>query len=136
MEKPATRSRIMQAVKSKDTSPELLVRRVLRRLGYRFQCHRKDLSGCPDFVFVRRKKIIFMHGCFWHGHNCRRGARIPKTNTEYWIKKVARNRQRDANSVFELKALGWHILVLWECELRDEPTLSNRVRKFLTEQVC
>ena len=121
----------MQAVKSKDTSPELRVRRLVHACGYRYRLHRKDLPGCPDLVFSRQKTVIFIHGCFWHGHSCRRGARIPKTNTEYWIQKVARNRARGTKAQEQLEAFGWRVLTLWECELKDEAVVVERVRTFL-----
>ena len=113
------RSRTMRAVKSKGTKPERLVRSWLHSHGYRFRLHRDDLPGKPDLVFPSRKKVIFVHGCFWHGHNCKRGARVPKTNTKYWISKVARNRERDTEHVQVLKAIGWKAHVIWECQLAD-----------------
>src|SRR5882724_3309465 len=127
METPAIRRRTMQAVKSRDTAPELLVRRLLHSLGYRYRLYADELASCPDIVFRSRRKVIFIHGCFWHGHNCARGARIPKTNTEYWRNKVARNRARDLSARSELKRSGWAVLVLWECELRDEAAVTERL---------
>lgn len=121
----------MQAVKSKNTSPELYVRRLLHAKGYRYRLHRNDLPGCPDLVFPGRKKVLFIHGCFWHGHDCARGARIPKTNTGYWTQKVARNRARDIATRKQLKDLGWAVFILWECELRDQPTALRRLARFL-----
>ena len=120
----------MRAVKSEDTGPEMEVRRMVHRLGYRYRLHRRDLPGCPDLVFVSRKKVIFIHGCFWHGHDCARGARIPKTNTAYWTGKIGRNQARDAKAVDLLRAAGWDVLVVWECELRL-PKLPNRLRSFI-----
>jgi DNA mismatch endonuclease (patch repair protein) len=122
----------MQAVKSKNTSPEMQVRRLLHSRGYRFRLHKKNLPGCPDLVFPSKRKVIFVHGCFWHGHTCARGARVPKSNTEYWIAKVDRNRVRDASTKKQLEALGWKELVLWECELRNEPEFLQRVIHFLS----
>lgn len=121
----------MQAVKSKDTGPELLVRRLLHARGYRYRLHKRDLPGRPDIVFPGRRKVIFIHGCFWHGHHCRRGARVPKSNTDYWTAKIARNRARDQAARKRLKAKGWIALVLWECELRDKEMLARRAEKFL-----
>ena len=126
----AKRSAVMARVKGKDTSPELKVRRLAHRLGYRFRLHRKDLPGNPDLVFPGRKKVIFVHGCFWHGHDCARGAREPKANAEYWRAKIARNRARDAASLEALAAQGWKALILWECELKRED-LPARLRRFL-----
>jgi len=121
----------MRAVKGKDTTPELLVRRLVHARGYRFRLYRSDLPGCPDLVFPGRKKILFIHGCFWHGHDCARGSRIPKTNTDYWTKKIARNRVRDLASRTQLLADGWKVLVLWECELRNEAAILKRLVRFL-----
>jgi len=128
---PDRRSWIMRQVKSEDTSPERLVRSLLHRLGYRFRLHRHDLPGSPDIVFPSRKKVIFVHGCFWHGHSCPRGARIPKTNTEYWMNKIARNKMRDRQRLEELRSLGWDALVVWECEIKDIDALRARLSDFL-----
>jgi len=125
-----SRSATMRAVKSKDTKPELFVRSLIYRLGYRFRLHRKDIPGKPDIVFTGRKKVIFVHGCFWHGHTCTRGARVPIHNREYWIEKIGRNVSRHAKQMDDLKAAGWQPLVLWECELKD-PLLSGRICAFL-----
>lgn len=121
----------MRAVKSKDTAPELAVRRLVYALGYRFRLHRRDLPGKPDLVFYGRRKVIFVHGCFWHGHKCTRGAREPKSNTEYWHSKIARNRERDTQNTARLTALGWCVHIVWECELRDQAALAQRLRGFL-----
>lgn len=128
---PAQRSRVMARVKAKNTTPELKVRRLAHGMGYRFRLHRKDLPGSPDLVFPGRRKVIFVHGCFWHGHDCARGARQPKQNTEYWAKKIAGNRARDAAALSALKAQGWSALVLWECELKDADALAARLKTFL-----
>ncbi|WP_321901222.1 very short patch repair endonuclease [Paraburkholderia tropica] len=127
------RSQIMRAIHSKDTQPELVVRRVLYALGYRYRLHRKSLPGSPDLVFSRRRKVIFVHGCFWHGHDCKRGARKPKSNADYWQSKIARNRARDARSVGELESAGWEIMTVWECELRssERAALTSRLVDFL-----
>lgn len=131
MESPAIRRRTMQAVKSKDTSPEMLVRRMLHARGYRYRLHRKELPGNPDLVFPSRKKLIFVHGCFWHGHDCARGARVPKTNTDYWLGKVGRNRARDLRNRNQLETAGWEVLTLWECELKDQEAAVKRLIAFL-----
>ncbi len=127
---PEKRSWIMSRVRDKDTSPERRVRSIAHGLGYRYRLHRNDLPGNPDIVFPSRKKMIFVHGCFWHGHNCRRGRRIPKANAEYWIEKIRRNVERDALNQAKLASLGWDVLVIWECETRDPESLSNSIRRF------
>lgn len=126
------RSRIMRAVRDRDTKPEMLVRKMVHRLGYRYRLHRADLPGKPDLVFPSRRKVIFVNGCFWHGHDCKRGARTPKTNTDYWINKVARNLDRDSANLKELRMIGWRPLVIWECELKDSSKLKQRLRRFLS----
>ncbi|MDR4308268.1 DNA mismatch endonuclease Vsr [Chelatococcus sambhunathii] len=122
------RSAVMRAVKGRDTAPEMLVRRTAHGLGYRFRLHRRDLPGSPDLVFPRARLAVFVHGCFWHGHDCARGARLPKTNADYWRAKIARNVARDARVHGELAALGWRTLTLWECELKDGELLARRLR--------
>lgn len=130
-ETPELRSRIMRAVKSGDTAPELVVRSLAHRMGYRFRLHRKDLPGKPDLVFPGLCKAIFVHGCFWHAHDCKRGARVPKTNQDYWRSKIERNRGRDTKNIAALNADGWKTLVIWECETHSERTLQKRMRAFL-----
>ncbi|GGH05878.1 very short patch repair endonuclease [Alsobacter metallidurans] len=125
------RSAIMRAVKSADTTPERLVRRLLRGIAPGYRLHRKDIPGRPDVAYVGRKAAIFVHGCFWHGHDCVRGARTPKANREYWIAKIARNRARDAAAQAALAERGWRSLVVWECETRDEAALAERLRAFV-----
>ena len=124
---PAKRSAVMRAVKGKDTSPELRVRKLLTALGARYRLHRKDLPGSPDVVLPGRRLALFVHGCFWHGHDCARGARVPKANRDYWLAKVGRNRARDLAARTALEAAGWRVETLWECELRDEATLRARL---------
>jgi len=121
----AARSERMSRVRGKDTATELTVRRLVHALGYRFRLHRRDLPGTPDLVFPGRRKVIFVHGCFWHGHNCARGARIPATNTDYWINKIARNRTRHEAVVSALGDLGWTPAVVWECETREPGELAK-----------
>jgi DNA mismatch endonuclease (patch repair protein) len=130
-EDPALRSRTMRAVKSADTKPEMKVRRLLHSLGYRYRLHRKDLPGAPDIVFPARRKIIFIHGCFWHGHDCARGARVPVTNREYWLAKVGRNRARDGLTHEALLQAGWEVLIVWECSLKDRAALQEQLTDFL-----
>ncbi len=130
-ETPDQRAAIMRAVKSRDTSPELAVRAVLRIFAPGYRLHRRDITGKPDIAYVGRKRAIFVHGCFWHGHHCARGARLPKANAEYWRAKIARNVARDARHQEALAALGWRALVVWECELRDREALEKKLRDFL-----
>jgi DNA mismatch endonuclease (patch repair protein) len=127
----AERSRIMRAVKSKNTIPERTVRSILHREGYRFRLHRVDLPGKPDIVFPGRRKLIFVHGCFWHGHNCKRGARTPRTNQSYWVAKIQRNKDRNECQRDQLVKLGWKVCIVWECEIRDQVELIDRLTKFL-----
>ncbi|MBT8472693.1 MAG: DNA mismatch endonuclease Vsr [Marinicaulis sp.] len=113
------RSAIMRAVKSSDTKPELQLRKALHRLGYRYRLNVKTLPGKPDLVFAKHRTVIFVHGCFWHGHNCKRGARKPKTNAKYWREKIAQNKARDQRNQAALSEYGWRVITVWECELRD-----------------
>lgn len=121
------RSAVMRAVKSRDTSPERAVRALLRPIAPGYRLHRTDLPGKPDVVYASRKLVIFVHGCFWHGHACARGARSPRTNAEYWRAKIARNRDRDIRTLAAYAAMGWRTLVVYECELRDKAFLSARL---------
>lgn len=130
-ENPETRSRTMRAVKSANTAPELAVRKLLHNAGYRFRLHRKDLPGKPDIVFPARKKAVFVHGCFWHGHDCKRGSNKPKSNTAYWAPKIERNMARDRRNIAALAELGWKAFEVWECELKDPERLLKRLAKFL-----
>jgi DNA mismatch endonuclease (patch repair protein) len=120
----------MRAVGRKNTRPEIIVRRLAHSMGYRFRLHRRDLPGKPDIVFPGRRKVIFVHGCFWHGHDCPRGAR-PQSNIEFWHAKLARNVDRDRLQKQALRALGWEPLVVWECETKDREGLANALRGFL-----
>ena len=130
---PEKRSAVMARVKSKNTTPEMRVRKALTRLGARYRLHRKDLPGSPDIVLPGRRLAIFVHGCFWHGHDCARGARVPKQNRDYWVGKVARNRARDATSREALAALGWRVETIWECELKDAVGLEARLAELLSK---
>lgn len=127
------RSAVMRAVKSRDTAPELAVRAVVRELGYarRYRLNGAQLPGKPDLVFGAMRKAVFVHGCFWHGHDCKRGARQPKDNADYWRAKIGRNITRDAASLKALKTDGWSTLVIWECETRDDAALSCKLARFL-----
>ena len=125
----------MGRIRGKDTKPEMAVRRLLHGLGYRYRLHRKDLPGKPDLVFGKRRKIIFVHGCFWHQHpdpQCR-GGRIPKSRLDYWGPKLARNVERDAVNEGLLKADGWDVLTVWECEIKHLETLAPRLVEFLED---
>lgn len=128
-----TRKRVMRAVHSENTKPEKLVRSLLHRLGFRFRLHCKKLPGAPDIVLPSRRIAIFVHGCFWHGHDCTRGGRIPKSNTEYWIDKREKNRLRDRRVITELTDCGWRSVVVWECETNDLEGLSVVLLKALTD---
>ena len=127
----AKRSAVMRRVKGRDTTPEMIVRRALTRLGARYRLHRKDLPGSPDVAMPGRRLALFVHGCFWHGHDCARGARVPKQNRDYWLSKVARNRARDAANREALAAMGWRVETLWECELKESAALEGRLRAVL-----
>ena len=120
----------MRAVGRKNTRPEMIVRRLVHSLGYRFRLHGTDLPGKPDMVFPARRKVVFVHGCFWHGHNCRRGAR-PASNTSYWHPKLARNAERDQAQLEALRERGWEPLVIWECATKDLEGLANELKRFL-----
>lgn len=130
---PEARRRTMAAIRGKHTRPEIMVRRVAHALGYRFRLHRRDLPGRPDLVFPGRRKVVMVHGCFWHQHQATacRAATMPKTRQEYWHPKLAANVARDARSLDGLTALGWDSLVIWECELRDTLAVANRLAAFL-----
>ena len=125
------RSRIMAAVKSKNTKPELAVRRLLHGLGYRYRLHRKDLPGRPDLIFPSRRKVVFVNGCFWHGHEQCPKARLPASNKEYWIAKLKRNKERDKRNFALLKEGGWMSIAVWECELSDPDAVAQKLVAFL-----
>jgi DNA mismatch endonuclease (patch repair protein) len=125
------RSSVMRQVKAQNTTPELAVRKTLTKLGARYRLHRKDLPGKPDIVLPGRRLALFVHGCFWHGHDCARGARVPKQNRDYWVAKVERNRARDVKHREALAALGWRVETIWECDLKDPAGLERRLRALL-----
>ncbi|MDG5750476.1 DNA mismatch endonuclease Vsr [Qipengyuania sp. XHP0211] len=132
---PLERSARMARVRGKDTKPELRVRRLVHRMGYRYRLHRRSLPGSPDLVFGPRRKVIFVHGCFWHRHeapSCKL-ARIPKSRVEFWVAKLEGNRERDERNIAKLRKLGWDVLVIWECETRDESAMGLRVQTFLDD---
>lgn len=127
----AQRSATMRAVKSRDTRPERAVRDLLRRFAPGYRLQRADIPGRPDVAYVGRRKAIFVHGCFWHGHDCPRGARMPRDNAEYWTAKIARNRARDEANLHRLAEGGWSALTIWECELKEPAAVEARLREFL-----
>ena len=125
------RRKVMRSNKGKDTKPEVAVRRLLHAMGYRFRLHRRDLPGTPDIVLPGRRKAIQVHGCFWHQHEGCRHGRIPATRREYWLPKLARNKERDKRSAAALEKLGWQSMAVWECELADVGQLAARMALFL-----
>lgn len=127
---PERRSANMAKIRAKHTKPEMLVRRMVHGMGVRYRLHRKDLPGKPDLVFGPRRKVIFVHGCFWHLHDCRDG-RIPASRRDYWEPKLQRNAERDAEHAAALQAAGWQVLTVWECETKDIEALKNRLADFL-----
>jgi DNA mismatch endonuclease, patch repair protein len=124
------RSRIMKSVGSHDTGPELIVRRLLYGLGYRYRLHLRDVPGRPDIVFPGRRKVIFIHGCFWHGHDCDKG-KLPKSHTEYWTAKIRANQERDARVIASLEHACWQTLSIWQCELKNLDEVGRVLRGFL-----
>jgi len=121
----------MSLIRSKDSRPEKAVRSLVHRLGYRFRLHRTDLPGKPDLAFPGKKKVMFVHGCFWHRHGCPRGSYHPKTNLEYWTKKFVSNKERDKKYLNAYKQLGWGVLVIWECQIKDKNGLCETIIRFL-----
>ncbi|UJW86910.1 DNA mismatch endonuclease Vsr [Devosia sp. SL43] len=134
---PAERSARMSTIRSKNTGPELKVRRLVHRLGFRYRLHRADLPGKPDLVFAGRRKVIFVHGCYWHRHDdpdCKL-ARLPKSRLEFWLPKLEGNRARDRKNETALAEKGWDILVLWECQVANSSFLEARIRAFLNDEI-
>lgn len=131
---PDQRSERMSRVRGVDSVPELIVRRIAHRLGYRYRKHRSDLPGRPDMVFAGRRKVIFVHGCFWHRHDCPAGRRWPKSRLDFWKLKLERNKERDDLTLQCLKEAGWEVLVIWECETRDPRAIEFRLKSFLDAQ--
>lgn len=129
---PEQRSALMSRIRSKDTVPEKAVRSLVHAMGYRFRLHRRDLPGTPDMAFIGMKKVIFVHGCFWHRHSCTKGRHQPSSNTAYWQSKFERNRLRDLKNNQALRRLGWRVLTIWECQLKDLLKVERRIRHFLT----
>ena len=130
---PSQRSERMSRVRSKDTKPELAVRRLTHSLGYRYRLHNHKLPGCPDLVFASRKKVIFVHGCFWHRHPRCKNTRWPKSRLDFWKPKLEANRKRDLSNQRKLRGIGWEYLVVWGCETRDVERLSGKIVEFLED---
>lgn len=131
---PAERSRRMSLVRGKDTKPEMLVRRLVHGLGYRYRLHARDLPGNPDLVFPSRSKVIFVHGCFWHRHGKCKNTRWPKSKLDFWRPKLEQNHERDKVNRRRLHGLGWRVMVIWECQLSKLPVLTARLRAFLEKE--
>lgn len=127
------RSRLMSRIRGKDTKPEMVVRKLVHAAGYRYRLHRRDLPGCPDLVFPRYRKVILVHGCFWHRHFCRKGRSTPRTRRGFWKKKFEQNRERDRKNRRALRRQGWQVLVVWECETKNPDKLLNRLHSFLDD---
>ena len=128
---PRKRSEMMSRIKGRDTVPEVVVRRVAHRLGFRFRLYRKDLPGRPDLVFPRYRAVVFVHGCFWHRHEGCRYAYTPRTRVRFWMGKFSENMARDRRTAQALLTLGWRILIIWECETRDEVVVGERLQDYL-----
>ncbi|MXZ76011.1 MAG: DNA mismatch endonuclease Vsr [Gemmatimonadetes bacterium] len=126
----ADRSRVMRRIGAKNTVPEMRVRRLIHKMGYRYRLHRRDLPGSPDIVFVKQRRVIFVHGCFWHQHDCPRGTR-PVSNTRFWNSKLQKNVERDRQNIAALTSAGWCVLVVWECQTKSTVFLANLVKRFL-----
>ena len=133
--RPQRRSEIMSNIRAKGTKPEMTVRRLIHSMGYRYRLHRADLPGTPDLVFPSRRKLIFVHGCFWHQHKRCGAARIPKSNRDYWEAKLNRNVARDRAHQSQLRRLGWQVLVIWECDIRTGKNLTGEIERFLNGRV-
>ena len=129
---PAKRSMIMARIRSKNTMPELAVRRAATELGYRYRLHAKHLPGKPDLVFPGRKGVVFVHGCFWHGHRCER-AKLPSSNTDFWREKIGKNKLRDRRTKRRLTAEGWKVLTVWQCQIKNKDRLAEKLTDFLEE---
>jgi DNA mismatch endonuclease (patch repair protein) len=128
---PAVRSAIMRAVRTVDTGPELAVRRIVHKAGYRYRLHVRELPGRPDIVFPSRGKVVFVHGCFWHGHSGCCKSRLPKSRIEFWRQKVSLNRARDRARIRQLRAGAWKVLVVWQCQLKARDMVSRKIIRFL-----
>lgn len=125
------RKRCMSSIRGKNSTSEILVRRLVYSLGYRYRLHSKGLPGRPDLAFPGRRKVIFVHGCFWHRHQCKKGQSLPVKKREFWQKKLTDNHVRDRRNYEELHQLGWQTLVVWECEIKNPELLSSKLRQYL-----
>lgn len=125
------RSYCMSRIRSKDTKPEIAVRKIIFNLGYRYRLHKKNLAGCPDIVLSKHRKIIFVNGCWWHRHNCKLGRRSPKSRKKYWIPKLNTNKERYKRNLRKLRSQGWKVLTIWECQTKDIEKLKTILRRFL-----
>lgn len=123
----------MSAIRHKDTRPELTVRKMVHALGYRFRLHRNDLPGKPDLSFIFRRKVVFVHGCFWHRHSCPKGQSLPNRNAAFWKEKLEKNSKRDQRHRSDLRKMGWGVLVIWECELRRPEKVALKLSRFLDQ---
>lgn len=133
----SARSKRMSLIRGKDTKPEMVVRRLVHSMGYRYRLHRRELPGSPDLVFSVRRKVIFVHGCFWHRHpnsTCKL-ARLPKSRQEFWVPKLGSNASRDRRNEQALKADGWDVLVIWECETKDQASLESKIQAFFNDEI-
>lgn len=131
----AARSALMRSIKASNTSPELFVRQLLHRLGYRFRLHRKDLPGKPDIVLPKHKAVIFVNGCFWHSHLACKAGHVPKSRIEYWGPKLEKTKARDIRNNANLEAAGWRVLVIWECDVKNENNLTEIIESFLCKKI-
>ncbi|NUN96093.1 MAG: DNA mismatch endonuclease Vsr [Candidatus Omnitrophica bacterium] len=131
---PEQRRLTMSRVRSKDTRPEMVVRRLIHRMGFRFRLHRRDLPGNPDIVLSRFRCIVMVHGCFWHHHRCKHGRKIPRSNQLYWLPKIEKTVQRDKRNRRDLQRLGWSILTVWECQLKNKEFVRKRIERFLGDR--
>lgn len=130
---PSERTERMSRIRNADTKPEMIVRRIVHGMGYRYRLHAPDLPGRPDLVFRPRQKVIFVHGCFWHQHGCRQ-YRQPRTKRSFWEPKLEGNKKRDNRNQYKLREMGWKFLIIWECELQDKGNLRKRINEFLDEE--
>ena len=128
---PRERSERMSRIRAKDTKPELMVRRMVHGMGFRYRLHSKELPGCPDLVFHRKRKVLFVHGCFWHRHKNCGNDRPPKSKRGFWLPKLDENRKRDVKNKARLRRLGWSYCVVWECELGNREKLARRIKSYL-----